>query len=113
MAGGRQVEQEIDGALAIAADRLAAMVADMSEAELRDQAGERLRIGTGNLDELEAVEADRVLANLLLRRHGALLSSNLTDRRPSYSGEPVRGRACRRWRQSGICETIGRPEKEQ
>ena len=59
MAGRLQVEQEVDVALLVA-DRLRAMVADMGEAELGEQAAHRFGVGAGELDELEAVEAERI-----------------------------------------------------
>ena len=58
--GGVHVEQEIDVALGIAADILGFVIGDMGEAHGREQVRQRLRIGAGELDELEAVEAERV-----------------------------------------------------
>jgi hypothetical protein len=62
MAAFLHVQQEVDVALAIMAHRLRAMVADMGEAQLLEQSGQRFGIGAGEFDELEAVEADRICA---------------------------------------------------
>ena len=58
LAGRLHVEDEVDVALGVVAHVLRAVVADMGEAQLDEQAGQRLGIGAGELDELEAVEAD-------------------------------------------------------
>jgi hypothetical protein len=63
MSGRLHVQQKIDAALAIATDRLGPVITDMSEAEPGEQPRQRLRIGPGKLDELEAVEAERVVAD--------------------------------------------------
>jgi hypothetical protein len=55
-----QVEQEVDVALAIAPDRLRAMVGDVREAEPGEQGCERVGIGPGKLHELETIEAERL-----------------------------------------------------
>src|SRR5829696_1678252 len=60
VAGRLHVEQEIDLALLVVPDRLGAVGADVGEAQLREQPAHRFGIRAGELDELEAVEAERV-----------------------------------------------------
>ena len=80
VAGRLHVQQEMDVALAIMADRLAAVRADMGEAKLAEHPRQRLRIGAGKLDELETVEADRVVAG----GHDAVHSCRLGTRAGFY-----------------------------
>ena len=60
MARRLPVEEEVDVALGVMIDRLGAVGADMGEAQAPEQPGHRLRIGAGELDEGESVEAERV-----------------------------------------------------
>ena len=76
MAGRLAIEQEVDAALGIMVDRLGAMGADMGEAELAEQVGHRLGIRAGELDESEAVEAERVFTS----GHGGPLRSGFGGR---------------------------------
>jgi hypothetical protein len=69
LAGRLHVEDEVDVSLRVTPYILRLVVAEVSEAERREQAGKRVRIGPGELDEFKAVEADRVF----VRSHGGLL----------------------------------------
>ena len=64
LSGRIHVEQEVDVALRIAADILRPMRADMSEAHLHEQVSQRIGIGAGELDELEAVQAHGVVVRV-------------------------------------------------
>jgi hypothetical protein len=61
LAGIVHVEQEVDVALRVAADILRLVRADMGEAHLHEQIGQRIGIGPGEFDEFEAVEAHRIV----------------------------------------------------
>jgi hypothetical protein len=60
------VDDEVDVALTIQRHVLVTMPRDRGEAHLFEQLAERLRIGRGVFDELEAVGADGVIPRLNL-----------------------------------------------
>ncbi len=57
------VQDEVDVALAVMPDILRPVVAEMREAHRHEQVRQRFRIGSGELDEFETVETDRVIGS--------------------------------------------------
>jgi hypothetical protein len=67
LSGGIHVEQKIDVALRVTAHILGAVIRQMREAHGGEQGGQRLRIGAGEFDELEAIEPQRVVTRIFHR----------------------------------------------
>ena len=107
LADALHVEQEIDVALGVAADILAAVAADMGEAERDEQASECFGVGAGEFDEFKAVEAEIVRTFIGFRcgRAGhryvpgiSIFVTYVTVRRKLRAIAPARGAAARRRR---------------
>ncbi len=61
LAPGIHVEKKVDVALGIAPDILGLVRADMGEAHPDEQLRQRIGVGTGEFDELEAVQAHGIV----------------------------------------------------